>query len=93
MVLDSSKILIGVTAKEYCESVGNSLSDYTLKGVHFHSFKGESPVEGLLKKVRENIDNVEVIVNYSEQIVYRGARATESTLFITAHGVALCPAQ
>jgi len=61
MTINQNKILPGVTARDYCASVGKGLHEYVMEGVHTEH-TGADVLEIFRKAVP---DDAEVVVNYS----------------------------
>ena len=57
------RLILGISAEEYCRSIGKDLGDFTIEGVHVFGAVNPkvSPKEVLAKRVP---DRTAVIVNY-----------------------------
>lgn len=74
--------ILTVSARDYCESVGNNLGDYKLVGIHIHSGNSKYMAQDVF---RERIPTgTEVIVSY--QIAYVGFNFS-----VDVSGTALIP--
>lgn len=97
MTIDTDRILT-CSAREYVESVEKKLSNYEMRGVHLVNSIGYlGHVDGNTKVLEALLtqapSNAEVIVDYRDSLSYNGniSGNHETTVTISAHGVALIP--